>query len=321
MQIKKTAKILFPLLLGIFLCFFAYSRFTQSQIEEVKNYFYKIDYFYVYVAIFLEFLSHISRGLRWRFMLNSMGYCPDKKNMVMAVFIGYLVNLTIPRSGEISRALVLTKYDKIPFEKSFGSIISERVVDLIIGLLFLVVALTFHYKLLIDFILSKIKIDTLIYLSIFMLVAIAVFTLWLKMSYNSKNSLVLKIRNLLLGIKEGLLSVFKMENKKYFFFHTIFIWIAYFLMFYVVFLGLEETSNIQIQYVLTAFVVGSFAVAFTNGGFGAYPLFVSEVLFIFGVPLTAGTTLGWVLWASQTILVVIVGGISFLLLPVLNKNN
>ena len=129
---KKILKIALPLLLGVFLCIYAYSKFSPEQIEELKIQFKKVDYTYFYISILLGFLSHISRGLRWQYTLGSIGYRPKKQNLIMSVFISYLLNLTIPRSGEFSRALVLKRYDNVPFDKSFGTIVSERLIDMLI---------------------------------------------------------------------------------------------------------------------------------------------------------------------------------------------
>ncbi|MDO4229780.1 MAG: lysylphosphatidylglycerol synthase transmembrane domain-containing protein [Capnocytophaga sp.] len=312
----KLIKIIVPLVLGCFLCWYAYSQFTEEQLREIKEKFFKADYFYVGLSVFLGFLSHISRALRWQLLLTPLGYRAKAGNRIMAVFIGYLVNITIPRSGEISRALVINRYDNVPFDKSFGTIISERVIDVILLLLFTLSAFLIQFELISDFLLSKIPFQKLLLIGIVGIVAVGFFLWWL---YKSKNSFTNKISNFLLGLKEGIFSIVKLKQRKVFIFHTIFIWTMYFFMFYVAFFALPETSEVTFSTVLTAFVVGSFAITFTNGGFGSYPFFIAEILFLFSIPLVIGTALGWIMWVSQFFMTLFFGGISFILLPLLNK--
>lgn len=309
-------KIIIPLLLGVFLCWYAYSQFTSEQILEIKEKFVNADYFYIFLSVFLGFLSHISRALRWQLLLSPLGYRAKTKNRIMAVFIGYLVNVTIPRSGEISRALVLNRYDGVPFDKSFGTIISERIIDLILLLLFTLSVFLIQFDLISDFLISKIPFQKLLILGIVGLVCGGFFLWWL---YKSKGSLANKISEFLIGIKDGVLSVIRLKERKMFIFHTFFIWSMYFLMFYVSFYALPETSFVSLSTVLTAFVVGSFAITFTNGGFGSYPFFIAEILLLFGIQLVAGTAFGWIVWISQFFMTLFFGGLSFILLPLMNQ--
>ena len=315
---KKILKIALPLLLGVFLCIYAYSKFSPEQIEELKIQFKKVDYTYFYISILLGFLSHISRGLRWQYTLGSIGYRPKKQNLIMAVFISYLLNLTIPRSGEFSRALVLKRYDNVPFDKSFGTIVSERLIDMLILVLFIITAFFAQFDLLKKFVLDKISLTNIIWILSVGIVLFFTLVWWL---YTSTSRIATRINRLISGFKEGILSVFYLKEKWAFIGHTIFIWLMYFLMFYIVFFSLEETSSVALIDVITAFVVGSFAILFTNGGFGAYPLFIAEILIVFGISYTVGTTLGWVMWIAQFTMILLFGGLSFILLPILNKKN
>lgn len=313
---SKIAKISIPILLGVGICWYAFSKFTPEQIAQIKENIQKADYTFLTISIFLGILSNISRGLRWRYALAPMGFSPKKRNAILSIFVSYLLNLTIPRSGEISRALILTRYDNVPFDKSFGTIISERIIDLIILFSFVFLAFVLQFDLLFQFISEKIPFQKLIFLMFFGGITFLSFIifLWKSESYISK-----KIKHLLSGLKEGVFSIFKLEKKWTFIAHTIFIWAMYFLMFYISFFSLEATQNIPLPNIVTAFVIGSLAIGFTNGGFGAYPVSIAEVLALFGVALTTGTTLGWVMWLAQTLMIVIFGGFSFLLLPFINK--
>lgn len=302
--------------MGVFLCWYAYRQFTDEQISEILKYLKNADYFYLILSVFLGFLANVSRGIRWQYPLLAMGFKTKKLNLIFAVFIGYLLNTTIPRSGEVSRALTITNYENIPFEKTFGTIVTERMVDMLILLLFIFSVIFIQFDIINEFVLSKIPFEKLLILSAFLIILVGIFLFLL---LKSENKFAKKIKNIVFGLKEGVLSIFKLKQKALFLFHTFFIWLCYFCMFYVCFFALEPTKNIEFNQVLTAFVVGSLAVGFTNGGLGAYPFFVSQILLNFGIDLTIGTALGWISWAGQFLMTLFFGLLSFLILPFFNK--
>ena len=315
---KKILNIILPLLLGVFLVYYAYNQFTPAQIQEMKNYFQSADYFYVALSLLFMKISHASRAYRWKYSLQYLGYQTNFWNNFMAIAVGYLLNLTIPRSGELSRAAVLQRYDKIPFDKGFGTIIAERIIDLMFLMFFVTVALILQYQQLIGFISQQIPVTQLmVMVGVFILVAI-VGTYLL---YTSTWKLFVFIRKKISGLAEGVLSIFKMPYRLPFLLHSLIIWISFILTFYFGTKALPETASVSLGVTMVAFVVGSLAISFTNGGFGAFPLLIAKILALYGVSFTAGTAFGWILWTSQTVLVIVLGGISFLLLPVVNKKN
>ena len=315
---KKWLKIALPLFVGGFLCWYAYQQFTEEQFSEIKKTFLTANYFYILLSVFLGFLSDISRVVRWELMLRPMGYKTSLLHRTMAVFMGYLVNVTIPRSGEVSRALLVSKYDGVPFEKSFGTIISERVIDLLLLFLFTATAFVLQFEVISNFILSKIPFEKLLWM---LLIGGVSFAIFLYLIYTSERRFFIKVKGFFNGIKEGVLSVLKIRHRWLFLAHTLFIWAMYFLMFYIPFFALPETANTSLPNVLTAFVVGSFAMTFTNAGFGSYPFFIAEVLFLFGVAIPIGTAFGWLIWTSQFAMTLLLGGLSFALLPWLKENS
>lgn len=315
-KISKTLSILLPILLGVFLTIYTYNSFTPEQLEEMKSYFRNADYTYIFIALIFGFISHAARAYRWRFMLEHMGYHSPFKNNFMAVWIAYFMNMTIPRSGEVSRALVLKKYEDIPFDKAFGSIIAERVVDFIILLLFIATAVLLQFDVLKNFLLNTIPIEKLL---VYGIVAFVIFLSAILLFIYSKSKWILMIKGKISGLTEGLLSVWRMEKKWPFLFYTAIIWLAYVLTFYTAIFVLEETSNISFGVIVTAFVIGSLAISFSNGGFGVFPVVIAGILALYGIPKEAGTAFGWIIWTSQTVQIIILGGLSFLLLPILNR--
>ncbi len=302
--------------LGIYLIYYKYNEFTTEQIHEIKGYFKNANYFYIYLSLVIALFGFISRAYRWKYAIQHLGYQTHFYNNLMAVCVGYFMNLTIPRSGEFSRALVLKNYENMPFDKAFGTIVAERVVDTLIFLLFVFASLLFQFNVLKNYVLTKIPVENLIILASIGFVG---FVLLLLLWIYSNWKIVSAIKEKLSGLIEGMSSILKMEQKWKFLFHSFFIWFTYILMFYVTIFALKETSNISFGAVIIAFVFGTLAVGFTNSGFGVYPLLIAEIFMLYGVPDTAGTAFGWLTWASQTILMIVLGGLSFLFLPILNR--
>ena len=316
-HIKKTISIILPLSLGVFLIWYSLNKFSSAQIEEIKHYFKNASYGFVIISVICGFLSHLSRAYRWNYMLRPLGFQPKLANNAMAVFTGYIMNMFIPRSGEFSRALVINKYEDVPYDKALGTIIAERVADLLV--LGIIVSIAFFSQLTVlkDYVLTLVPFNKLI---IFLGILGALGIAFLVFVYKTTNTFSLKIKKLISGIVSGILSISKMEKKWAFIAHTLFIWLMYIAMFYLNIYALPETSSMASGVVISAFIIGSFTIAFTNGGFGSYPFFISEILGLYGIPLTVGTAFGWIVWISQFLMIVFFGALSLILLPLYNKN-
>ncbi|PHS10497.1 MAG: TIGR00374 family protein [Kordia sp.] len=321
----KTLKIIAPILFGAFLIWITFNNATPKEIADVISYIKEANYSWVIISVTLGLLSHLSRAYRWKFTLEPLGYKPKFINSFMAVMIAYFANLGIPRSGEILRATTLTTYEGIPFEKAFGTIIAERIADLIMSMVFVFIALAFQYDMIIDainpvFISIRTKITenpTSLFLTL-ALISIIVSTGWFVLR-KTNNPILRKIKNFFIGLKDGVLSIVTMKKKWPFIFHTIFIWTMYFLMFYVIFFSVKETINTPISTAIVAFVTGSFTMAVTNGGLGSFPLVIQETLNLFNISNQSGLAIGWIMWGSQTLLNIVFGVISFFYLPIYNR--
>lgn len=309
-------KIAIPLGLGIFLIYYSYSKFTPQQLEEISIYFKKANYTFVILSVLFSLLSHISRAYRWNFMLEPLGYKPKLPNNFMAVYVAYIMNIFIPKSGEVSRAVIINKYEDVPFDKAFGTIISERVIDVLFLFGFTAIALMLQYEKLSSYLLSVMPLSTVYKIAGVLLVLLILVLLILKFS---KSTFVKKILQFFSGLKDGVLSVLKMKKKIPFIIHSFIIWGLYLLSFYTATFALNATSDISFSTLIITFVVGSFSFAFTNSGFGTYPFFVAGILAIFSIPETVGTAFGWIVWTSSIASIVFFGGLSLLILPFYNK--
>ncbi len=315
-SLTKFLKIAVPLGLGIFLIWYSYSRFSPEQLTEIKVHFENANYGFVILAVSFSVLSHISRAYRWNFMLEPLGYRPKLLNNFMAVYIAYLMNIFIPKSGEVSRAVVINKYENVPFDNAFGTIISERVIDVIFLFGFTLIALLLQFDVLFAYLSENIPASKIVYALGGLAALMFVFFLFLKFS---KSKLKQKLKQFFNGLKDGVFSVLKMKKKRAFIIHTFIIWGLYLLSFYTATFALEETSTISIATLIITFVVGSFSFAFTNSGFGSYPFFVAGILAVFGIAETLGTAFGWIVWTSNIASIIFFGGLSFFMLPVYNK--
>ena len=309
----KTLKILLPILLGVFLIGYSLSKLS---FQELLGYFKTADYTYVILGLLLGLLSHLSRAYRWLFMLEPMGYKVKLGNSIMAVFATYLINYTIPRAGEVARASILTNYENVPFDKGFGSIVAERVADLIVLLMIIAVTLFLQFDFIYAFFIEKFNPSKLILgASIFLVFALLFFFIIKR----SKAGIGLKIKQFVNGLIEGALSIFKMKKKWAFIFHTLFIWTMYLSMFYVTSLSVSGLNTVPIGAILVGFILATFSIAATNGGIGSYPEAVVIAFLLFGLPEDPSRAFGWIMWTSQTVMIIILGGMSLLYLPIYNR--
>lgn len=315
-SLARFLKITIPLGLGIFLIWYIYQSFTPEQLAETKRYFSEADYLFVFLAVIINILSHLARAYRWNYILEPMGYHPRLANNFMAISVAYLLNLLIPRSGEVSRAVILDRYEKVPFQKGFGTIISERVVDLFFLLFFTSLALIVEFNTLYDYIIQSIP-STLFHKLLILGIMGALGILgYILISRSKMNN---RIKTFLLGLKEGVFSIIKMKRKGAFIFYSVLIWVLYVLGFYATMLALPQTAVVPFGIVIVAFVTGSFTLTLTNSGFGSYPFAMAGILSIFGIAKTAGVAFGWIVWISSTASNVLIGVLSLILLPWYNK--
>lgn len=316
-KLIKILKIILPLSLGVFLIWYSLKNATVQEREQLLENITQAHPGFIMLSVLFGLLSHLSRAYRWKFLLEPMGYKPRFQNSFMAVMVGYLANFGIPRSGEVLRGVTVSSYEQIPFEKAFGTIISERIADFL--MLLLVIGLTLILQT--EYLLAYFDQNNINpFFTIAMLfVIVLVGVIILKQIQKAESGILLKVKEFAKGLLEGMRSIFRMKNKGAFLFHTVFIWVMYVLMFYILIFTVPETSGMSFGVVMVAFVVGSFAISATNGGIGVYPIAIGASLMLFGISKEGGEAFGWITWGTQTLLVIIVGGFSFLFLPVFNR--
>ena len=312
-QPKSILKVVLPLLLGVILVWYSLS---QISIPKLVQYFKDADYFWIVIGVSFGILSHASRAYRWLFMAEPLGYKPKFANSFMAVYSAYLINLTIPRAGEVARASILTTYEAIPFDKGFGTIVAERVADTIMLLLIIGMALVLEFEFIYSYFIEKFNPTTLIIGGIIALIVMLGLYIFIK---RSTSSFAVKVKSFIKGLIEGAMSIFKMRKKWAFIFFTLVIWALYVSMFYVTTFALPELGNISLAGVLIGFIFASFSIAATNGGIGSFPEAIVIAFGLFYIPEDPSRAFGWIMWSTQTVVIIILGGLSLIYLPIYNR--
>lgn len=327
---KKTVLVLLktvlPLLIGLYLVWLFFSSMSEEHVQSFKKAIREANYFWVVLSLALSFVALAARAARWKYMLEPLNYKTPFWNRYHAMMIGYLINFTIPRAGEPSRAAMLYRSDGVPFSKSFGTIIGERVFDvLMLGLVTGITMLIGYDDLMKIFDLiagmggeeqtTGFGTKQLVYLVLALLVLGGLLLVIFNASFRSK------LLNFIKDVWNGVISIFKTKNPGGFIFYTLLIWVSYVLMFIIPFYALEETSNFPVSGFFIGFVAGSVGISLTNGGLGAYPFLVGMVVAFYLKDDYAedaegiGKALGMLVWSFQTIFMVALGLISLVLLP------
>jgi|TARA_B110000908_G_scaffold111785_1_gene131097 uncharacterized protein (TIRG00374 family) len=312
LSIKKILKTVLPLVFGGFLVWYSISKIS---VDILLGYFKDANYNWIFLGLFFGILSHFSRAYRWKFMLDPLGFKPKFTNSILAVLVGYLVNLALPRAGEVSRALVLTNYENIPFEKGFGTIVAERIADLIMMLCIIIITLFVQFDFIYELLSNNFDPTKIGGALVILILVFYIFTYFVK---KATSGFFLRIKTFVFGLVEGVTSIFKMKKKWAFIFHTLFIWAMYVLMFWATIPAIEGLE-VPFGGVLIGFIAGGFSIAATNGGIGLYPIAVTAALALFDIPTEPASAFGWIMWTAQTAMVIVFGGLSFLLLPICNK--
>ncbi len=301
---------------------YVYRNYDLQEIKKTLSS--GVNFWWLLLSMIIGLISHFSRTIRWQMLIEPIEKKTNITNTFFAVMIGYFANLLIPRMGEISRCGVLSRYEKISVSRLIGTVVVERLMDLIMLVICLLLVLALQFNVVADFLSKNTDLSkfTNIFTSIwtYVIIITIIVTLRLFKKWFSQTSPYLKLKGLWAKFTEGFLAVKNVKNKPAFVFHTIFIWIMYFLMIYVCFFGFEFTSHLSPLAGLAAFVLGSLGmVAPVQGGMGPWHFMVIATLQMYGVAKTEGAAFALIVWSSLNGMIVIMGVISTIILPVLNK--
>jgi glycosyltransferase 2 family protein len=322
----KFFKIGFFFLIGILLIWWSLHQIPPQEWDKFTKALAKSKFWLILPIFFILGLSHYIRALRWKLIMEPLGYNPSIMNTFLAVLIGYLANLAIPRLGEVLKCTLLAKYEKVPAEKIVGTIVAERAFDVIsLGVVFLL-ALTLQF--------NVIKAgwqqlqtggntgtdsnnNLFIILGIAAFLVILAFILYFTLKHKFEG-IINPIKKIIKGIWEGLISATKLKKHNLFFFYSFSIWFLYLLATYIGLYGTEGTAS-SFSTAISCLAYASIGMIITPGGIGAYAFFMAKVLELNGIEYTLGLANGTLQWFSQVIIVIVLGGLALIILPFINK--
>jgi glycosyltransferase 2 family protein len=317
-QFLKLLRYLLFLGIGILLLWLSFRNQSFSIVwDKIRH----ADLFWVFVSIALGILALIIRAIRWKQLIEPLGYQPGLYNTYNSVMVGYLANMAIPRLGEISRCGALSRAEKVPFDKLIGTVIVERVSDVLMLVISILFVGIMESGTLSGFLLEKvwaplqngITTHPLTFIVAGILFLAGVLVLWYLFRMKNPPKIVGKIVVLIKGVIEGLKSIRKLRSKGMFIFYSCAIWILYLLMTYVCFFALPATSGLDIGAGLFVTVLGGIGMtAPVQGGIGVYHLLVSQGLVLFGLSAADGIAFAMLVHTSQTLMLIILGFISLI---------
>ena len=315
---KKYIKIIAPILLGFFFIYLTIKITTPEERSLIWAYIKSAKIEFVIAAMMFGAFADFIRGLRWRFLAKAVGHSSNPLISIASVFMCYSSNLIITRSGEILRATVLSGYNNIPLGKTFGTIAAERVIDMTISFIILVLIWVLQYEVIVE---SFFDDDFLFFIedNISYIIGLAIVIIILLLLFFIK---IRSVKNFFLSIIEGFLSIVKLrKDLPIFILATLTIWGSYFTAFYMIKFSIAEFSIIPAELIFPTFVVSVFSISVSNHGLGVYPLAISLFLLEFNINTEIGLAYGWLAWSCQAIITLIFGGLSFFVLPLFNSSD
>lgn len=298
---------------------------TSGDVDWKKAYdaILQFNYGWIFLSVFLSILSHLLRAYRWNVLLDTGGHKPGLLTSYLALMVGYLSSMVIPRLGEVTRCTVLKKTNNIPVSFSLGTVITDRLLDLFMLFLLMVFLLLMKFNLLksffIDFIETKAPF-LIQYWPLLALLAIGglAFILWLikkSKQDNNDSGLLSKFIHFTVGLINGVKAIRQIKSPMQFWFATFGIWILYFLMLYVISFGYSPTDDMSLMAGVAVLVMGSFGMATpVNNGIGVYQAFVASILVVFGIEYADGYVFAVISHGSQVVAIVLIGFLSLLIL-------
>jgi uncharacterized protein (TIRG00374 family) len=330
---KRTKSIIqFTVLLGVgILLAWLSIKSVWGERDKIADSFATANYFWVGVSIAIAFLSHYLRAFRWNYLLKPLGYSVKPANAVGAVLVGYFANYGLPRMGELTRCTLVAKYDDVPFEVALGTVITERIVDMLLLVAIFVLTLfaqfsqlkTLAVEYIVDPLMGKLSGISAQPVKFIILISLAIiaFIGFMLIRKRLAKALTGKFGNIIKGFGNGLSSVKDIDKKFQFIALSIAIWASYFYSLYACFFAFTGTSELGHSECLVLLLFGTFGVVFSPGGLGAYPAIITALLTAtYHVEIISAVAFPWMAWTSQFILVVVLGIISLILLPIINKN-
>jgi glycosyltransferase 2 family protein len=335
-RVKQALQFIVFFGLGLGLMWWQFSRFTPDQRSVFFLALKTANYGWFALAVIVGAFAHLSRAIRWQQLLTPLGYKVGLGSRFYAVMMAYLANYGLPRSGEVIRCGVLKTSDNVPFSEAFGTVVVERIIDMLCLLLVFVIVLFTQFseigelwgKYIAEPASRKFAVLLDSPLALSLVIGGVAMTVFLFCLFRKaiRSRLTGKLGGFLSGFKNGLTAVRRVPKPGWFIFHSLFIWSGYLASLYICLYCFPVTSDISLNSTLILLLFGTFGVAFTPGGIGAYQVLVTSVLVylmvnMYNVNVTDAdiAPFAWLSWGAQVATVVLFCGISLALKPLLNR--
>ncbi|MBC7553025.1 MAG: flippase-like domain-containing protein [Taibaiella sp.] len=308
--------------LGIWITYHMLHQLDAKQRDDLLSAIASLNPWFLIPIGIAGYFSHYIRAVRWRLLLETIDLRPTKANTMFAVMIGYLTNLAFPRAGEVAKCTVLAKYEDMPAHKMVGTIVAERAFDILCLFTLTVAAFFLEVTRISAFVAEKTgalseKIhrhrNTILLVTAILVIVIAIVVLLYRRNRESKGGVLLK------EMTHGILSIIHMKKKWQFLGYTALMWLMYWLQIYIGLRSLPGTTNLSPVASLVVLVYGSVGLIVTPGGIGAYPYLVAQILGAYPVNEVTAQAFGWIAWALQTCVIILLGVFSLLYIHTYNK--
>jgi glycosyltransferase 2 family protein len=312
---------------GLLLVWWQLHGMTEQERTDFKYAITHANYILVLPVVLMNLLSHLIRSMRWKLLMEPLGYNPILKNVFGVTMVGYLANSAVPRLGEVLKCTILARYEKLKVDKLIGTIIIERTFDLVCYFILILITVLIQIDVIGGYVKEKLTkyaasaaiplwAELIILLGTIFLI---VFVFRKIFSLYPNNRILIKIKNFVVGIGKGIETVRILKQRRLFVVYTLFIWAMYLLQIYTGFKAMESTSALGIKAACAVLSLSTLAMIVTPGGIGSFPIFVMQTLSIYGVASSQGKAFGWLIWGISTGLIIVAGLVSLVLLPYINK--
>lgn len=328
-RILTIVQVVLFLSLGLFLVWWMARKITPEQWVQIEQSLRHAKFWLLLPVFGVLILSHYLRALRWRILMEPLGYHPSTFNVFNAVMIGYMANLAVPRLGEVLKCTILARYEKMAPDKLIGTIVAERAVDVVCLLLTITITILLQVDTVGEYSINALRkiadsgsgqISTtrvILFASTVLVMAALLFWLFRRFKHVT---LIAKIAALFKGIWSGLISIRYIKNRTNFIIYSVLIWTMYWLGCRIGFYALQEVSHLGVKEAFSILSFGSIGMlAPTQGGIGAYHYIVQQILMLYNINEAISFAFGWILWIAQTIVLLAGGLFSIIILPVYNR--
>lgn len=327
-NIRTILQYLLFLGLGIFFAWLSLKNLDKKSTEQIKQALVNARHWLAIPVFGILIGSHLVRALRWRLLIEPLGYTPTKANSFFAVMIGYLVNMGVPRMGEIVKCTVLARYEKIPADKLVGTIILERMIDALTLLLVFGTTLVIQpelYTRIMDAFFNndaakpEKKLFSQLLPFIIIGIVILLTIIWMLVKKKTVKDLMAIFRKIYQSIIQGITAIRHLKKRKQFIIYTLLLWLCYLAGGYIGFMAFRETEIYGVKEAFTILSAGSIGMIASPGGIGAYAFLIEKTMQLYGLNAIIAAAFGWILWLAQTSVILIGGILSFVALPYFNK--